>query len=131
MPLEEEINTVRFTARHSDLSLEESAEGSKSDSSDDSETSQHSDGSEEREEEGDGGDDADEEAGPRKRRKSFDGHSQRQVRAAAIRDGIDGDMDAEHLTPAHGRRRKRRRHEWKWTLGSLDESREDTDGATQ
>lgn len=123
-PLEEEIKTTRFTTSHLDLLSDESEEATKSDGSEDSEGSQPSDSSEEDEErEGNKG----EKSGPRKKRKSVEGHSQRQVQAAALRDGLRDEAEYEPTTPAHGSRRKRRRREWKWTLGPVDRSSDQAD----
>jgi len=113
-PLEEEIRTFRFVARHSDLPSDESGPETQSDGSEDSDGSKHSDSTDE-ETEGNN-------SKLRKKRKSIEGHSERQIRAAAIRDGLAEDAEFEPSTPAHTSQRKRRRREWKWTLGPLDEN---------
>ncbi|KAL2001373.1 hypothetical protein VTN02DRAFT_1841 [Thermoascus thermophilus] len=121
-PLEEEIKTVRFTARHSDLSDEsdsETSDASGSDESSDLSTPQSDSGA------------SDEEPSPRaktsspsqsgkKRRKDLG--SERQIRAAALRDSLKGDdYDvASPQTPRQGR--PKRQCKWRWTLGPLGTS---------
>jgi hypothetical protein len=108
-PLEEEITTVKFVVRHSDLS---SSDESESDSApetvpedlDDTLDPTTSD------------EDSRIQARPKKALKKY---SHRQIRAAAVRDRLcDGyDPKAQSTTPSD--RKKRRR--WEWTLGPLDE----------
>lgn len=121
-PLEEEIKTVRFTARHSDLSDEsdsETSDASGSDESSDLSASQSDSGA------------SDEETSPRakasspsrsgkKRRKDLG--CERQIRAAALRDSLKGDdYDvASPQTPRQGR--LKRQCKWRWTLGPLGTS---------
>ena len=107
--LEEEIETVRFTARHSDLSSsEEESEDRGSEelldeSEDDTETVTVEDGTR-----------------PTLRsRKRPRAYSRRQVRAAAMRDGLFSSQDQVSATETPSDRRRRRR--WEWTLGPLDE----------
>ncbi|KAL1969496.1 hypothetical protein VTN77DRAFT_8934 [Rasamsonia byssochlamydoides] len=119
-PLEEEIRTVRFVARHSDLSSDSESELESEESESDGSESSVSDKSS-------SGDDDDEgkpeaaESSPqqRKRRKSIP--SERQIRAAALRDGLEGDSytytwsESTPTTPQRSRRK--RRCKWRWTLG--------------
>ena len=108
-PLEEEITTVKFVARHSDLS---SSDESESDSApetvpedlDDTLDITTSD------------EDNRIQVRPKKGLKRY---SRRQIRAAAVRDRVgDGhDQNVQSKTPSD--RKKRRR--WEWTLGPLDE----------
>ena len=108
-PLEEEVTTVRFIARHSDLSSSDesdpdSAPETESEDLDESFDAATSD------------EDSRIQAWPKKSVKKY---SHRQIRAAGVRDRpADGkDQTATAKTPAD--RRKKRR--WEWTLGPLDE----------
>jgi hypothetical protein len=107
-PLEEEIKTVRFVARHSDLSSgpeHDSSQGSESDDPSDSSTP----GSDFSSSEDETSAITVTSAPPhpsKKRRKTIS--SERQIRAAALRDGLQ-----EPDTPRQGRRK---RCKWRWTL---------------
>ncbi|KAL2215881.1 hypothetical protein M432DRAFT_116107 [Thermoascus aurantiacus ATCC 26904] len=118
-PLEEEIKTVRFTARHSDLSDE-----SDSEVSDISESEESSDSSTLQSDSGMSDDETDSHASPqsekKKRKKNM--RSERQIRAAALRDGLKGD-DYDLASPQTPRQSRRKRLcKWRWTLGPLETS---------
>lgn len=118
--LEEEIRNVQFVARHSDLDSDHETESgpepeqepeSEGDSSTDS-TGSHSDCH------SSSGEDDGNNKNPqrqRKRRKSIP--SERQIRAAALRDGLNEDHYAASLTAASETGRSKRRCKWRWTLG--------------
>ena len=111
--LEEEIKTVKFVARHSDISSSEESD------SDYSSTGVPSDLDEESK---DLKSEVDDQLSSMKRKRS---HS-KLIRAAAIRDGLD-DSAAASLPPrTPSSRRKRRR--WEWTLGPI---REDVEAKKQ
>lgn len=129
-PLEEEIRTVHYVVRHSDLIAEEKSvsdnqkkqevqaqeqppqDGSDSDSDSNSSLAP-SDSS---------GSDDDQTGSLTKseRRKRKTLSAERQVRAAALLDGLEGDAYgiSTPQTPRQGRVKRRR--EWRWTLGSLE-----------
>lgn len=108
LPLEEEIQTVHFVAKHSDLSSgseHDSSQGSESDDLSDSSTP----GSDFSSSEDESSAVALVSAPPhpsKKKRKTVS--SERQIRAAALRDGLQ-----EPDTPRQGRRK---RCKWRWTL---------------
>ncbi|QKX55689.1 uncharacterized protein TRUGW13939_02786 [Talaromyces rugulosus] len=114
--LEEEIRTVKFVARHSDLDSDSEPEPqaeleSEGDTSSDS-TGSHSDSHS-----SSGEDDGDikNPLPQRKRRKSIP--SERKIRAAALRDGLNEDHYAASLTTVSQTDRSKRRCKWRWTLG--------------
>ncbi|RMJ23714.1 hypothetical protein PHISP_05420 [Aspergillus sp. HF37] len=120
-PLEEEIQTVRYTARHSDLVLDPDPEPAKDSGSDND-----SDSNSSLEQSDTGGSDDDAGTGckrpslgklERKKRKQMSAN--RQIRAVALLDGLEGDSYAPS-TPQTPQDRVKRRREWKWTLGSID-----------
>lgn len=127
-PLEEEIRTVHYTARHSDLATEPDpgplvGNGSENDADSNASWEQSDTGSSD--------DDVVEGCEPsslgkleRKKRKQLG--AQRQIRAVALLDGLEGDDDAPS-TPQTPQDRVKRRREWKWTLGSI-EARNETFG---
>lgn len=105
-PLEEEITTVKFVARHSDLS---SSDESESDSApaaelDDALDLQTSD------------EDSRIQARPKKALKKY---SRRQIQAVAVRDRLVDGRDPTNPSKTPSDRKKRRR--WEWTLGPLEE----------
>lgn len=117
--LEEEIRTVRFVARHSDLDSDldsdpepESEPESEPDSSSES-TGSHSDSTSCSSGEDDG--DIKNPQPQRKRRKSIP--SERKIRAAALRDGLSENHYAASLTAISQTNRSKRRCKWRWTLG--------------
>jgi len=110
-PLEEEITTVKFVARHSDLS-----------SSDESDLDSDSAPETAPEELDDGLDwpTSDEDRGAQARPKNdLKRYSRRQIRAAAVRDTPGDRPDQLGATRTPADRKKRRR--WEWTLGPVDE----------
>lgn len=145
-PLEEEIRTVRFTARHSDLDDDDpdfkphgdsssstttsttaatttNDESASDDDSDSSSNQSHSDNSSSTSDE-DSAEGTVEEGSSskveRKKRKLLG--TERQIRAVALMDGLDGDGDAygpSSMTPQSPHCPTKRRREWKWTLGPL------------
>lgn len=133
-PLEEEIRTVRFVARHSDLSSDsESESGEESESDDGSDSSipasedQSSSGEDEEEDKPEMGERSPQSQSRRKRRKSVP--SERQIRAAALRDGLDGESYTSWSTPTTPRQsRRKRRCKWRWTLGDLALESDSTTG---
>lgn len=115
--LEEEIKTVRFVARHSDIDSEseqepvsDGEEGSGSESSDSGDSqSDHSSSGE---------DDGDAQNRPMRRKKRKSAPSERQIRAAALRDGLDNDRIAAALSAVPDSTSQKRRCKWRWTLGN-------------
>ncbi|KAL5362491.1 hypothetical protein BJX96DRAFT_154045 [Aspergillus floccosus] len=116
-PLEEEIRTVRYTARHSDLTAESDPEPREAGSDEDSDSTASlalSDASTSE-------DDADgERQGDRKKRKHHS--AEKQVRAVALMDGLQGEgYGSDSVTPQTPcQARSKRRCEWRWTLGPLE-----------
>ncbi|KAE8355806.1 hypothetical protein BDV28DRAFT_128150 [Aspergillus coremiiformis] len=118
-PLEEEIQTVRYIARHSDLTNQpnpEPHEARPEDESDSSTSAEPSDASM-----------SDDDAEPNshnaphhsfgwKKRKHLS--AEKQIRAVALLDGIEKDGTSTPQTPCQGR--VKRRCEWRWTLGPLE-----------
>ena len=146
-PLEEEIKTVRFVARHSDLlsensdkdvSIPDTASVSSDDEDEDSDSSQstaHSGSSPSDSDARDTADETDAAQRPPRRRKRKYQRSERQVLAAGLRDGlIDATPDMETpKTPVQ--RRSKRPRQWRWTLGPVkdgyvQEVSESTDSPT-
>ncbi|BCS01181.1 uncharacterized protein AKAW2_51522S [Aspergillus luchuensis] len=132
-PLEEEIQTVHYTARHSDLHDEpepalqpqpqpqpQQPEVTSSDEDSDSNASgcpSDSSTSEDEPEAGLGK----KTSSPIKRKKRKHSNAERQVRAVALMDGIAGPSNPGSLTPQTPRRKRaKRRCEWRWTLGPLE-----------
>ncbi|PKY02604.1 hypothetical protein P168DRAFT_283368 [Aspergillus campestris IBT 28561] len=130
-PLEEEIRTVHYTARHSDLaedpqqqqpqqqqqqqpqrpaphtaSDEAESDSTASGATSDASTSSSSD------------DDTNSSLARSSRKKRKHLSAERQVRAVALMDGIEGDGSATPQTPRQ--HRAKRRCEWRWTLGPLE-----------
>lgn len=148
-PLDEEIRTVHYLARHSDLIAEEdddeakhphsqprpqrqtqpphAKEGSDSDSDSasslaPSDTSSSDDDHHPHSKSGSGSGSSKSE---RKKRKSLS--AERQVRAVALLDGLEGDALAASTPQTPCESRVKRRREWRWTLGSV-EARNETYG---
>lgn len=131
-PLEEEIRTRHYMARHSDLLDEEEPsrpreekrpqsheEGSGSSDSDSNSSQDHSDSS--------SGSDDDHTGArtepsltkiERKKRKTLS--AERQVRAVALLDGLEDDPYGNSTPQTPRQSRVKRRREWKWTLGSVE-----------
>ncbi|EAW10549.1 uncharacterized protein ACLA_050210 [Aspergillus clavatus NRRL 1] len=126
-PLEEEIKTVHYVARHSDLANEvmpepitrddpSSGSGEDSDSTSSLASSDTSSSD---------NDDRDPSAPPRQRKKRKPAGAERQVRAVALLDGLEADHYSGASTPQTPRQhRAKRRCEWRWTLGPLDKRNE-------
>lgn len=121
-PLEEEIRTVRFTARHSDLEDEPESEpcghgdgvSDEYGDSDVSSTPSHSDTST-------SDDDSvgvSSPAASEMKKKRRHPASEKQIHVVALRGSLDG-KSTSAMPPTPQSRTKRRR-EWRWTLGSLD-----------
>ncbi|PYI06436.1 hypothetical protein BO78DRAFT_114771 [Aspergillus sclerotiicarbonarius CBS 121057] len=128
-PLEEEIKTVHYTARHSDLHDDpepapQLPEPAPSDEDSDSNASSlaPSDASTSSEDEPETG------VGktplsPIKRKKRKFPNADRQVRAVALMDGLAANHNPDTMTPQTPcRKRAKRRCEWRWTLGPLENS---------
>lgn len=128
-PLEEEIQTVHYTARHSDLIGEPEPAPSNDNGSDND-----SDSNSSWEQSDTGGSDEDTGAegsslGKLERKKRKQLSAQRQIRAVALLDGLEQTPYAAS-TPQTPQDRVKRRREWKWTLGPI-EARNETFGFPQ
>lgn len=142
-PLEEEIRTVHYVARHSDLIVEEKtkselgisqpqpqpqpqppSEGSDTDSDSNSSLAP-SDSSSSDEDHTDPHSGSGSSKSERKKRKSLS--AERQVRAVALLDGLDGDAFGTSTPQTPRESRVKRRREWHWTLGPV-EARNETYG---
>ncbi|WEW60800.1 hypothetical protein PRK78_006288 [Emydomyces testavorans] len=123
-PIDEEIKTVHFVARHSDLTSSDSSSSSSSSSyiyssSDGESESDNSDSSSS----SDSKDVATPTHSPGKRKKYT--RNMRQIRAAGLRDRLPC-ADEEPETPQTPIKRRRKCHrQWRWTLGPI------TDGHVQ
>ncbi|KAL4891906.1 hypothetical protein BDV59DRAFT_60613 [Aspergillus ambiguus] len=115
-PLEEEIHTVRYTARHSDLAAEPDPEPREAGSDEDSDSNSSLTLSDTSTSE----DDVGGERLERKKRKHQSAN--KQVRAVALMDRLDGDdYSSDSATPQTPcQARSKRRCEWRWTLGPLE-----------
>ncbi|KAL4932238.1 uncharacterized protein BDV17DRAFT_217462 [Aspergillus undulatus] len=118
-PLEEEIKTVKYTARHSDI-ISDSEPGSCETSSDDDSdysasslvSSDTTPSDDERS--------ASEPSADKKKKKRKYRSNERQVRAIARMEGLEDPYTRTPQTPRQGRLKRRR--EWRWTLGPLNEA---------
>ncbi|KAL2866599.1 uncharacterized protein BJX67DRAFT_133038 [Aspergillus lucknowensis] len=121
-PLEEEIETVTYTARHSDLVSESEADSCETSSDEESDYSTSSTVSSETTPSDDGDGETEPTAsGPtsEKKKKRKYRNSERQVRAVALMDGLeDPYVSLTPQTPRQGRLKRRRA--WRWTLGPLE-----------
>ena len=122
-PLEEEIQTVHYTARHSDL-IGEPEPPPSNDNGSDNDSDSNSSGEQSGSDEDTGAEGSSLGKIERKKRKQLG--AQRQIRAVALMDGLEGDSYAS-TTPQTPQDRVKRRREWKWTLGSI-EARNETFG---
>jgi len=113
-PLEEEIKTVRFVVPHSEISSEEDARSD----SDVSTTSSHTSSS---------GSSSEDETTQKQNavEKKHKRRTKRKIHAAGLRDIKDQESQDGSGTPVQGRRKRRR--EWKWTLGPLSEGKFDAE----
>jgi hypothetical protein len=122
-PLEEEITTVHYTARHSDLADQEehypSGEAGPGEDSDANSSLTSSDTSTSDEDEYRATSQSQRE---RKKRKPL--AAERQIRAVAILDGIETDPYGSSTPQTPRQRRVKRRCEWRWTLGPLEKRNE-------
>ncbi|KAL2813178.1 hypothetical protein BDW59DRAFT_154951 [Aspergillus cavernicola] len=119
-PLEEEVKNVEYTARHSDLVSDPETDSRETSSDDDSDYSTSSLVSSETTPSDDGDESTSNSTADRKKKKRKYRSAERQVRAIALMEGL-GDPYAPQTpqTPRQGRLKRRR--EWRWTLGSLEE----------
>ncbi|KAL3446682.1 hypothetical protein BJX65DRAFT_308850 [Aspergillus insuetus] len=121
-PLEEEIKTVTYTTRHSDLVSEPEADSRETSSDEDSDYSSSSGVSSETTPSDDDADTESTGSGPtgdKKKKKRKYRSAERQVRAIALMEGLeDPYAPATPQTPRQGRLKRRR--EWRWTLGPLE-----------
>ncbi|KAB8239363.1 hypothetical protein BDV23DRAFT_181977 [Aspergillus alliaceus] len=118
-PLEEEIQTVRYTARHSDLKNQPNPEPNEAGSEEDSDSTASAEPSDASTSD----DDAEVKSNKvplnsfeRKKRKHLS--VEKQIRAVALLDGIEKDGSSTPQTPCQDR--AKRRCEWRWTLGPLE-----------
>ncbi|KAL4788159.1 hypothetical protein BJX76DRAFT_198972 [Aspergillus varians] len=119
-PLEEEIKTVKYTARHSDLVSDPESRSCETSSDDDSDSSTSSLVSSETTPSDDGSNTSEPTADKKKKKRKYRSN-ERQVRAVAFREGLEDPYTSSLTpqTPLQGRLKRRR--EWKWTLGPLEE----------
>ncbi|KAE8148759.1 hypothetical protein BDV25DRAFT_157619 [Aspergillus avenaceus] len=118
-PLEEEIQTVRYTARHSDLTNEWDPKPQPAGSGEDSDSNSSatpSDASTSDEDAETGTGKTPLRSFERKKRKHMS--AEKQIRAVALMDPVDEDGTSTPQTPC--RARAKRRCEWRWTLGPLE-----------
>lgn len=114
--LEEEIRTVKFVARHSDLDCDSEPEpASETESEGDSSSDSTASNSDSHSSSGEDDGDVKNPLPQRKRRKSIP--SERKIRAAALRDGLNEDHYAASLTAVSQTGRSKRRCKWRWTIG--------------
>ncbi|KAI9373803.1 hypothetical protein BJX61DRAFT_360392 [Aspergillus egyptiacus] len=118
-PLEEEITNVKYTARHSDLVSESESGSCDSSSEDDSDSTSSSLSSEITPSDDDTGTESSSDLTLEKKKKRKYRSAERQVRAIALMEGLEDPYSHTPQTPRQGRLKRRR--EWKWTLGPLDE----------
>lgn len=115
--LEEEIKTVRFVARHSDIESESEQEPS-SDSEESSGSESSDSGDSQSDHSSSGEDDGETHDRPMRKKKRKSAPSERQIRAAALRDGIGNDRIAAALSAVPDPASQKRRCKWRWTLGN-------------
>ncbi|KAL4735998.1 hypothetical protein BDV11DRAFT_173289 [Aspergillus similis] len=124
-PLEEEIKTVKYTAAHSDLVSDSepgSCETSSDDDSDYSTSSLVSSDTTPSDEETN--------TAEKKKKKRKYRSNERQVRAVALMEGLKDPYSSQSQTPQTPRQgRLKRRREWRWTLGPLEEAGTTTDSS--
>lgn len=143
-PLEEEIRTVKYTAQHLDLVQEERDRAEEAECDKAKPESKPPPTKEDEPEDSDSGNPSLSETSTSSEEASSDewavgGHTlskterkkrrtlsaERQVRAVALLDGLDADLDASSTPHTPRQRRAKRRREWKWTLGPLNVGAED------
>ncbi|KAL4752912.1 hypothetical protein BDW72DRAFT_169912 [Aspergillus terricola var. indicus] len=124
-PLEEEIRTVKYTAAHSDLVSDSESGSCETSSDDDSDYSTSSLVSSDTTP-------SDEETNTaeKKKKKRKYRSNERQVRAVALMEGLKDPYSSQSQTPQTPRQgRLKRRREWRWTLGPLEEAGTTTDSS--
>ncbi|KAL4921703.1 hypothetical protein BDW62DRAFT_174282 [Aspergillus aurantiobrunneus] len=128
-PLEEEIKTVKYTARHSDLVSDPETDSCGTTSDDDSDYSSSSLVSSDTTPSDDETNASEPTADKKKKKRKYRSH-ERQVRAVALMEGLEDPYTS--LTPQTPRQgRLKRRREWRWTLGPLDEAGNTSDSSQQ
>ncbi|KAL4871678.1 hypothetical protein BDV12DRAFT_163550 [Aspergillus spectabilis] len=121
-PLEEEITTVRFTTRHSDIVSDpetESCETSSEEDSDYSTSSQVSSDTMPSDDDAEEKRNTSDPTADKKKKKRKYRSAERQIRAVALMEGLEDPYASTPQTPRQGRLKRRR--EWKWTLGPLED----------
>ncbi|KAF7592859.1 hypothetical protein BBP40_012338 [Aspergillus hancockii] len=119
-PLEEEIQTVHYTVRHSDLKKEPNPELRKANSEEDSDTTASAEPSDASTSDDDAETKSDKKPlSPFERKKRKHLSAEKQVRAVALMDGLEADPYGSS-TPQTPQDRVKRRCEWRWTLGPLE-----------
>ncbi|RLM00788.1 hypothetical protein CFD26_107084 [Aspergillus turcosus] len=121
-PLEEEIKTVQYTARHSDLTGEvedypsgDAGSGEDSDATSSLPSSDISTSDDEYQS-------TSQSQRERKKRKPL--AAERQIRAVALLDGLETDPYGSSTPQTPRQHRVKRRCEWRWTLGPLEKQNE-------
>ncbi|KAL4942497.1 hypothetical protein BDV06DRAFT_162114 [Aspergillus oleicola] len=118
-PLEEEIKTVKYTARHSDIVSDSEPTSCETSSDDDSDYSTSSLVSSDTTPSDDERSTTSEPNSDKKKKKRKYHSNERQVRAIARMEGLEDPYTRTPQTPRQGRLKRRR--EWRWTLGPLNE----------
>ncbi|KAL4958721.1 uncharacterized protein BDV14DRAFT_28450 [Aspergillus stella-maris] len=118
-PLEEEITTVKYTARHSDIVSDEETGSCETSSDEESDYSTTSLVSSDTTPSDDDERSTSEPTGDKKKKKRKYRSNERQVRAIARMEGLEDPYTRTPQTPRQGRLKRRR--EWRWTLGPLNE----------
>ncbi|GFF23274.1 hypothetical protein IFM58399_00233 [Aspergillus lentulus] len=122
-PLEEEITTVHYTARHSDLTDQvEHRPSGEAGSGEDSDTNSSRTSSDINTSDEDEHRTTSQSQRDRKKRKPL--AAERQIRAVALLDGLETDPYGSSTPQTPGQRRVKRRCEWRWTLGPLEKRNE-------
>ncbi|KAL5335848.1 hypothetical protein BJX70DRAFT_306029 [Aspergillus crustosus] len=127
-PLEEEIKTVKFTTRHSDIASDTETvsceTSSDEDDSDYSTSSLVSSDTTPSDDDAENRNTSDQTSDKKKKKRKYRS-AERQIRAVAIMEGLEDPYAATPQTPRQGRLKRRR--EWKWTLGPLEDTGNTTD----
>lgn len=116
---------MQYTTRHSDLAGESEPEPQVAASDTDSDSTSQSDTGGSDDDVAPAGEDTSLSKFERKKRKQLS--AQRQIRAVALLDGLEEETYGPVTTPQTPQDRVKRRREWKWTLGSI-ENRNETFG---
>ncbi|KAL3479073.1 hypothetical protein BJX99DRAFT_90388 [Aspergillus californicus] len=121
LPLEEEIKNVEYTARHSDLVSDAETASAETSSDSDSDYSTSSlVSSDTTPSDDDAEKQPDSNSADRKKKKRKYRSAERQVRAVARMEGLEDPYSQTPQTPRQGRLKRRR--EWRWTLGPVEET---------